>query len=109
MDADEREIFNYLKTWGSTFVGAAEICRRATTKRRAHAEPDWAKPVLISMKNRGILEGDSQGRYRIKPHKKKKVEAPPSDPAAEEAPPEGGPEVENPAADLAPDEYYEQL
>lgn len=72
MTADEQEIINYLQTYGAEFVGAAEICRRATTKRRFYEEPDWAKPILMSMKDRGILEADNQGRYRVKQvHKKR--------------------------------------
>lgn len=66
MTADEQEIINYLQTCGAEFVGAAEICRRATIKKRYHKEPDWAKPILLSMKDRGILEADNQGRYRLK-------------------------------------------
>ena len=109
MDANETEIFNYLKTWGAEFVGAMEICRRATTKLRFHKDPNWAKPVLISMKDRGILESDNQGRYRIKPIKKKKGEGQWIAPDIEKILKEGGLEVENNAADLAPDEYYDQL
>jgi hypothetical protein len=71
MDSDEREIFHYLKTWGAEFVSAKEICRRASTKKHYHENPDWAKPVLMTMAERGILEGDALGRYRIKPERKK--------------------------------------
>jgi len=71
MDGDEREIYQFLKTWGTTYVGAMEIGRRATTKRRFYAEPDWAKVVLMRMVDHGILESDSQGRYRVKPASRK--------------------------------------
>lgn len=71
MDADERDIFNYLKTWGKDYVGVREICRRAGTKQRFSEEPDWAKPFLQLMLERGILERDAVGRYRIKPKSKK--------------------------------------
>ena len=47
MDADERDIFQFLKTWGGKFVGATEIARRAGNKTRFYKEPDWAKPALI--------------------------------------------------------------
>jgi len=72
MSSDEREIFNYLQTWGTDFVSANEVCRRATTKKRYHDDQDWAKPLLQVMLERGVLERDLQGRYRIKPQKKKK-------------------------------------
>lgn len=72
MDADERDIFNYLKTWGKDYVGVREICRRAGSKKRYHEDPEWAIPVLGIMTERGVLERDSMGRFRIKPKAKTK-------------------------------------
>jgi hypothetical protein len=73
MDADEREIYYYLKSWQREFLSSREICRRAGGKKRFQAEPDWAKPVLLRMVEKGILETDASGYYRIKPiHKKDK-------------------------------------
>jgi hypothetical protein len=71
MDSDERDIFNYLKTWGEQFVSVREICRRAGTKARFAENADWAKPLLQLMMERGLLERDVVGRYRIKPKPKK--------------------------------------
>jgi len=56
MDADERDIFNYLKTWGAEFVGVREICRRAGTKKRYHEDPEWPNPCCNSWPKRSILE-----------------------------------------------------
>lgn len=67
MDSDEREIFNFLKTRGAEFVSYREIARRAGGKTRYHRNPDWAKPLLSRMQERGILDHDAQGRFRIKP------------------------------------------
>ena len=67
MDADEREIFEYLKTFGEEWVNAKEICRRAGGKKRFNEDNNWAKPVLQRLKDRHLLEGDELGRYRIKP------------------------------------------
>ena len=108
MDGDEREIYQFLKTWGAEYVGAMEIARRATIKKRFYEEPDWAKVVLMRMADRGILESDSQGRYRIKPvstrDKNKRWVAPDIAKILHES----GVEVE--AGDgIAPDEYYDQL
>lgn len=69
MDADEKDIYHYLQTWGEQFVHAKEICRRAGGKRRFSAEPDWAREPLVRMTDRGLLEADMQARYRIKPDK----------------------------------------
>jgi len=71
MDADEREIYHYLKGWGREFVSAREICRRAGGKKRYRAEPQWAMPALARMVERGILESESGGHYRLKPKPKK--------------------------------------
>jgi hypothetical protein len=71
MDSDEREIYQFLHSWGTVFVGAKEIARRATTKKRFYEDPNWAKLVLMRMQDRGVLESDIQGRYRIKPVSRK--------------------------------------
>jgi len=67
MDADEREIYYYLKSWKAEYISAREICRRAGGKRRFHHDPDWAKPVLSRMIEKGIVESDAAGHYRLKP------------------------------------------
>jgi hypothetical protein len=108
MDSDEREIFQFLKSWGGEYVGAVEIARRAGNKKRFYQEPDWAKVVLMRMAERGVLDSDSQGRYRIKPaghkDKNKRWVAPDIAKILQES----GVEVET-ADGLAPDEHYEQL
>ena len=67
MDADEKEIFRYLRAEPACFMPAAFICRHAGGKRRHRESPDWAKPVLLRMLERGILEMDASGSYRLKP------------------------------------------
>lgn len=108
MNADERDIFQFLKTWGGKFVGAAEIARRAGNKRRFYQEPDWAKPVLMQMVERGILESDAFGRFRVKPvsrqDKHKRWVAPDIAKILQES----GLEAEA-GGELAPDEYYDEL
>ena len=108
MDTDEREIYHFLKTWGSEFVGAMEIARRATSRKKFHEDPDWAKPILMRMADRGILEDDSSGRYRIKPVSRKDKNKRWVAPDIAKILQESGVEVEG-AGDIAPDEYYEQL
>ncbi len=67
MDADERDICLYLKGWAGQFVALAEISRRASGKRREEREPGWAVPVLGRLVEKGIVESDSTGHYRLKP------------------------------------------
>lgn len=67
MDADEREIYYFLKSYRKDFLSAREICRRAGGKRRYRADESWALAPLLRMAERGILETDPSGAYRIKP------------------------------------------
>ena len=108
MDADERAIFDYLKTWGENYVGAREICRRAANKKRAHEDVDWAKPILVRMTDRGILQSDAQGKYRIKPLPAKKHSHRWVSPELSKILNENGVAIEG-GRTLGPDEHYEQL
>ena len=67
MDADERDVIQYLETWGENFVHSKEIARRAGSKKRFTQEPEWAKPVLARLKDARAIEGDHCGRYRLAP------------------------------------------
>ena len=108
MDGDERDIFQFLKTRGLEFVNAMEVARRAGNKRRFYEEPDWAKVVLMRMQERGILEHDPAGRYRIKPVSRKDKNKRWVAPDIAKILNESGVEVEA-GGDIASDEYYEQL
>jgi len=114
MDSDERDIFQYLKTWGNEFVGTKEICRRAGGKKRYHENPEWAIPYLGLMTERGILERDAMGRYRVKPKPKSKDGRWLSPQIAEilkkkaDALKEKGIKVENAGDPIDSDEEYEQ-
>ena len=65
MDADEQAICDYLKSWPRQFIAAREICRRAAGKQRFREEPDWAIRVLLRMMEKGLVERDSSGHYRL--------------------------------------------
>jgi len=66
MDADEREVYYFLKPYRKEFLSAKEICRRAAGKRRYREDELWAIPPLMRMVERGILETEPSGGYRIK-------------------------------------------
>ena len=108
MDADEREIFRFLKSWGNQFVAAREICRRAGNKRQFQEEPDWARPALLRMVGRGILESDATGHFRITPISRKDRKKLWVEPDIAKILEENGEKVET-TDDIAPDEYYDQL
>jgi hypothetical protein len=74
MNAEEREIYYYLKARRRDFIPVREISRRIGGKRKFHASPDWAKSVLLGMVERGILEADDKDQFRLKPRLKASTE-----------------------------------
>ena len=72
MDADERDIVTYLKSWSGYYVSGREIARRAAGRRRYEKEPDWAVPVLTRMAEKGIVEMDAAAHYRLAPESKER-------------------------------------
>jgi len=110
MDSDERDIFQFLKTWGTDFTNAKEVARRASSKKKFHEDPEWAKSILMRMVERGILQSDAQGRFRIKPVPKKKQSKQWVSPDIAKILKESGVEVGGGGeGDIAADEYYDQL
>lgn len=110
MDADERDIFQFLKTWGEQFTNAREIARRATIKKRFYEDPEWAKPVLKRMEERGIVESDILGRFRIKPVPRKKHGQQWVSPDIAKILKESGVAIESAGEGaIGEDDYYDQL
>lgn len=75
VDADERDICLYLKGFPGQFVSYAEVCRRAGGKRRYRIEPEWATVVLARLVEKGIVESDSTGHYRLKMRPKREKQS----------------------------------
>ena len=71
MDAEEHDVYYYLKSWGDQAISLREIARRAGGKHKFRETPDWALPVIARMVEKGLLECDHGGRYRIKAPPKK--------------------------------------
>ena len=72
MDSDDKDVLNYLRSYGNQFVSAREIARRAGGKWRYRDNANWATPVLRRLVEMGILESDANRYYRIRPKGKKK-------------------------------------
>jgi hypothetical protein len=72
MDAEEKEICEFLKSWPGQFVSQREVCRRAGGKWRFRENPNWALPVLGRMVGKGLLESDASGHFRLAAEKKDK-------------------------------------
>jgi hypothetical protein len=71
MDVEEKEICLYLKGFPGQFVSYGEIARRAAGKRRYREDPNWAATLLARMVEKGTIESDSTGHYRLKAVKKR--------------------------------------
>src|SRR5215471_20241882 len=65
MDAEEREICDYLKSWSGQWVAAKEIARRAGGKRRYREDPNWSAEPLARLLDKSIVEADATGHYRL--------------------------------------------
>jgi hypothetical protein len=109
MDSEEREIFQFLKSRGSDFVNGAEIARRAGGKKKFHDDPAWAKPILARMQERGLLEHNALGQYRIKPVGKKSKGNRWVAPDIAKILEESGVQIDSAGGETATDEYYEGL
>jgi hypothetical protein len=72
MDADEKDICNYLKGSPGMFVSGREIARRAGGKWRFRDNPNWAVPLLVRLVEKGILESDASGYFRLRLKEKQK-------------------------------------
>jgi uncharacterized membrane protein len=62
---DERLVLEYLAAFPAVFVSASEIARKAAGRRRCDEEPHWAQPVLAALLDKGLVERDDQGHYRL--------------------------------------------
>lgn len=71
MEADAKLIQLYLKSLPGQFISGKEIARRAAGKSRFRDEPEWAAPVLKDMLEKGKIEKDAAGHYRLVSTKEK--------------------------------------
>jgi len=67
MDAEEKDIYYYLKSRREDYVAVREISQRVGSKRRRQFSPEWAQPFLERMLARGIVEFDGTEGFRLKP------------------------------------------
>ena len=72
LSSDERDVVQYLKSWKEQFVSGKEICRRAAGKKRFQKEPHWFFRIMPLMMEKGVIETDGNGHYRVKGEETKK-------------------------------------
>ena len=109
MDSAEREIYHYLKSRRPKSVLDRDINRHVDRRRFRH-NPEWAKPALLRMVERGILETDAEGSYRLKPMPRKDTEGKRwASPEIAEILKASGKAFNNLMTNEDEDEYYEKL
>jgi len=74
MNAEENEIYEFLKTRGDAYVCVTDISKFLGRGQRFQKDRNWARPILRRMEVDGTLEANPYGEYRIKG-----AEAQPSD------------------------------
>ena len=66
MNAEEKEIFEFLKTRPGLYVAAHEISKFVGRGRQFELDRNWARPILRRMEMEGHLESNPFGEYRIR-------------------------------------------
>ena len=65
MDAEEREVCNYLKGFPGQFVHFKQVCRRAGGKKRFRKDHFWAIPVIKRLVEKKMVETDDENHCRL--------------------------------------------
>jgi hypothetical protein len=65
MNAEEQEIYEFLKGHPETFVSVTDISKRLGRGRKFEEDRNWARPVLRRMEMDGLLESNPFGEYRL--------------------------------------------
>jgi hypothetical protein len=66
MNAEETEIYEFLKGRVNNYVSATEISKFLGRGRRFQKDRNWATPILRRMEVDGIVESNPYGEYRVK-------------------------------------------
>ncbi len=66
MNAEESEIYEYLKQFPNVFVSVIEISKNVGARRNFLVDRTWARPILRRMEMEGLLESSPTGDYRLK-------------------------------------------
>jgi hypothetical protein len=110
MDADERAVYYYLKARRPLAAVSRDISRHVGSKRRFRYNPDWIKPILLRLAERGIVETDAEGGYRLKPMPRQETQGKQwASPRIAEIFKASGKEFENVITVEDEDEYYTRL
>ena len=76
MNAEETQIYEFLRKKEGAFVSTTDISKFLDAGRRFQQDRNWARPVLRRMEMDGLLEANPYGEYRVKPQEPQELEAP---------------------------------
>jgi len=68
MNAEEQEIYEFLKRDQYSFLSVLEISRCLGSRGRYNQDRAWARPYLRRMELDGLVESNHAGEYRLKEH-----------------------------------------
>jgi hypothetical protein len=66
MNAEEVEVYEFLKQYPRLFISVTEVSKKAGSRRLFLADRNWARPILRRMELDGLLESNPSGEYRLK-------------------------------------------
>jgi hypothetical protein len=66
MNAEETEIYEFLKGRDGNYVSATDISKFLGRGRQFQKDRNWARPILRRMEVDGIIEANDYGEYRVK-------------------------------------------
>lgn len=66
MNAQETELYDFLRRFPQLFVSVVEISKNCGPRKLFNEDRYWARPVLRRMEMEGSLESNPFGEYRIK-------------------------------------------
>jgi hypothetical protein len=66
MNAEQKTICEFLKTYRNLFVSVSEISKALGDRKRFDQDRNWARPILRRMEMEGMLESNPFGEYRLK-------------------------------------------
>ena len=66
MNADEKAVHEFLKSYPGLYVSVTEISRRLCARRKFQKDRAWARPILRRMELDGTLESNPCGEYRLR-------------------------------------------
>lgn len=65
MNAEEKEIYEFLSEYGEAYVSCNEVCKRLGHSKRFENDRTWARPILRRMELDQLVESNPFGEYRL--------------------------------------------